>query len=42
VHAGGEGKEVVARIFVAPTDDADTVRNMGKFARFDRYLGPAP
>jgi probable F420-dependent oxidoreductase len=32
VHAGGEGKEVVARIFVAPTDDADTVRNMGKFA----------
>lgn len=32
VHAGGEGKEVVARIFVAPTDDADTVRNMGRFA----------
>lgn len=28
----GEGKEVVARIFVAPTTDADTVRAMGKFA----------
>ncbi len=32
VHAGGEGKEVVARIFVAPTDDAETVRNMGRYA----------
>jgi probable F420-dependent oxidoreductase len=32
VHEGGEGKEIVARIFVAPSDDADTVRNMGKFA----------
>jgi probable F420-dependent oxidoreductase len=29
---GGDGKEVVARIFVAPTDDADTVRGMGRFA----------
>ncbi|MET0727326.1 MAG: LLM class flavin-dependent oxidoreductase, partial [Acidimicrobiales bacterium] len=34
VHAAGDGsiKEVVARIFVAPTDDADTVRAMGRFA----------
>ncbi len=34
VHAAGDGspKEVVARIFVAPTDDADTVRGMGRFA----------
>jgi probable F420-dependent oxidoreductase len=29
---GGTPKEVVARIFVAPTDDADTVRGMGRFA----------
>ncbi len=29
---GGSPKEVVARIFVAPTDDADTVRAMGRFA----------
>jgi probable F420-dependent oxidoreductase len=29
---GGAPKEVVARIFVAPTDDADTVRGMGRFA----------
>jgi probable F420-dependent oxidoreductase len=28
----GSAKEVVARIFVAPTDDADTVRGMGRFA----------
>ena len=28
----GEGKEIVARIFVAPTDDAETVRNFGRFA----------
>src|SRR5687767_3438974 len=32
VHAEGEGKEIVARIFVAPSEDADTVRAMGKFA----------
>jgi probable F420-dependent oxidoreductase len=34
VHeAGGDApREVVARIFVAPTDDADTVRGMGRFA----------
>jgi probable F420-dependent oxidoreductase len=29
---GGADKEVVARIFVAPTDDADAVRGMGRFA----------
>jgi alkanesulfonate monooxygenase SsuD/methylene tetrahydromethanopterin reductase-like flavin-dependent oxidoreductase (luciferase family) len=28
----GEGKEIVARIFVAPTEDAETVRNYGRFA----------
>src|SRR5947209_15367762 len=32
VHAGGDGKEVVARIFVAPTTDTDAVRAMGRFA----------
>lgn len=30
--AGGEPREIVARIFVAPTTDADTVHAMGKFA----------
>jgi probable F420-dependent oxidoreductase len=30
VHAGGPGKEVVARIFVAPTTDADAVRAKAK------------
>jgi probable F420-dependent oxidoreductase len=50
VHAGGQGKEVVARIFVAPTTDADTVRAMGRYAiaaylnvpvyaAFHRWLG---
>ncbi|MEJ7584710.1 MAG: LLM class F420-dependent oxidoreductase [Acidimicrobiales bacterium] len=50
VHAGGEGKEVVARIFVAPTTDTDTVRAMGRYAiaayltvpvyaEFHRWLG---
>lgn len=29
---GGEPKEVVARIFVAPTDDAEAVRNLGRYA----------
>src|SRR3546814_16891854 len=34
VQGAGDGsaKEVVARIFVAPTDDADTVRAMGRYA----------
>jgi len=27
----GEGKEIVARIFVCPSEDADAVRNAGKF-----------
>ena len=50
VHAGGEGKEVVARIFVAPTTDTEMVRNMGRYAiaayltvpvyaEFHRWLG---
>src|SRR5918996_1182374 len=30
--AGGASREIVARIFVAPTDDADTVRGMGRYA----------
>jgi probable F420-dependent oxidoreductase len=30
--AGGGGKEVVARIFVCPSDDTETVRNTGRFA----------
>ncbi len=28
----GEGKEIVARIFVCPSEDTDTVRNFGRFA----------
>ncbi len=32
VDAGGPDKEIVARIFVAVSDDADTVRAMGRFA----------
>jgi probable F420-dependent oxidoreductase len=34
VHAAGDGseKEIVARIFVCPSTDADTVRGMAKFA----------
>src|SRR3546814_14185955 len=34
VQGAGDGsaKEVVARIFVAPTDDAATVRAMGRYA----------
>jgi probable F420-dependent oxidoreductase len=34
VHAAGGGapREIAARIFVAPIDDADTVRGMGRFA----------
>ena len=32
VHEGGEGKEVAARIFVAPTTDADAARGVAKFA----------
>lgn len=50
VHEGGEDKEVVARIFVAPTTDRDLVLNYGRFAiaayltvpvyaEFHRWLG---
>jgi probable F420-dependent oxidoreductase len=31
-QAGGGGKEIVARISVCPSDDAETVRAMGRFA----------
>jgi probable F420-dependent oxidoreductase len=31
-EAGDGGKEIVARIFVCPSEDAETVRNMGRFA----------
>jgi probable F420-dependent oxidoreductase len=50
VHAGGEGKEIVARIFVLATDDADTARGMARsmiaaylnvpvYAAFHEWLG---
>ena len=50
VHAHGEGKEIVARIFVAPTTDRDTVMALGRYAiaaylsvpvyaEFHRWLG---
>jgi probable F420-dependent oxidoreductase len=50
VRQYGEDKEIVARIFVAPSEDADTVRMAGKFAiaayltvpvyaEFHRWLG---
>ena len=50
VHEGGADKEVVARIFVAPTTDRDLVLNYGRFAiaayltvpvyaEFHRWLG---
>jgi probable F420-dependent oxidoreductase len=32
VHEGGPDKEVAARIFVAPTEDADTARGIARFA----------
>ena len=32
VHEQGDGKQIVARIFVMPTTDIDTVRNVAKFA----------
>jgi probable F420-dependent oxidoreductase len=32
VHEGGPGKEIVARIFVCPSTDADAVRAAGRFA----------
>ncbi len=53
VHEGGEGKEIVARIFVCPSDDAATVRSMARFAiaaylnvpvyrAFHEWLGRGP
>ncbi len=50
VHEGGDDKEVVARIFVAPTTDRDMVMTMGRYAiaaylnvpvyaEFHRWLG---
>jgi probable F420-dependent oxidoreductase len=53
VHEGGDDKEVVARIFVCPTEDADAVRAAGKFAiaaymnvpvyrAFQEWLGRGP
>jgi len=49
----GDGKEVVARIFVCPSEDATTVRNFGRFAinsylnvpvyaKFHEWLGRGP
>ncbi len=32
VHEGGPGKEIVARIFVAPSENVEQVRAMGRFA----------
>jgi probable F420-dependent oxidoreductase len=32
VHEGGPDKEIAARIFVAPTEDADLARNVARFA----------
>ena len=32
VHAQGEGKEIVARLFVCPNPDADTVRAQARYA----------
>ena len=50
VHAGGEGKEIVARLFVCPTADADLARAIGRraiaayltvpvYAAFHEWLG---
>jgi probable F420-dependent oxidoreductase len=51
--AGGEGKGVVARIFVVPNEDADLVRSLARrmittymnvhaYAEFQRWLGRGP
>ena len=51
--AGGKGKEVVARIFVIPSEDTDAVRafarrmittymNVHAYAEFQRWLGRGP
>ncbi|MDI2132409.1 LLM class F420-dependent oxidoreductase [Yinghuangia seranimata] len=50
VHEGGPGKEIVGRIFVCPTDDADAARavcrrmvtsylNVPGYANYQRWLG---
>jgi probable F420-dependent oxidoreductase len=50
VHAGGEGKEIVARLFVCPTSDAEKARAIGRrmvaayltvpvYAAFHEWLG---
>jgi len=50
LHAAGEGKELVARLFVCPTDDRDYARTVGRrllstyltvpvYAAFHRWLG---
>jgi probable F420-dependent oxidoreductase len=52
VHEGGPGKEIVCRIFVCPTEDADTARgvfrrmvtsylNVPGYANYQRWLGRA-
>lgn len=53
VHGQGDGKEIVARIFVAPTEDRDAVYagarfaiaaylNVPVYAEFHRWLGRSP
>jgi probable F420-dependent oxidoreductase len=53
VNEGGPGKEIVARIFVCPSEDAETVRKLGKmavaaylnvpvYAAFHEWLGNGP
>lgn len=53
VHAEGDGREIVARIFVAPSEDADSMRSFGRFAiaaylnvpvyrAFHEWLGRGP
>jgi probable F420-dependent oxidoreductase len=53
VAAGGAGKQVVARIFVIPTEDAELARTVGRrmittylnvhaYAEFHRWLGRGP
>ncbi len=50
VHEGGQGKEIVARIFVLPSEDRDAVRHLGRrmiaeylnvgvYAAFHEWLG---
>ena len=53
VHQGGPDKEIVARIFVCPTDDAELARNIGRravaaylnvpvYAAFHEWVGREP